>query len=88
MMGREETKEEREEGRAEGRKGRRKVVTGKKKQPKNTTRQNYNQQAVGIFQCKICSQYGYFSSKYSARRDISVQNIQPVGIFQYKIFSQ
>jgi hypothetical protein len=25
-------------------------------------------------------------SKYSASRDISVQNIQPVGIFQYRIF--
>jgi hypothetical protein len=29
-----------------------------------------------------------FSTRYSVRRNISVQHIQSVGIFQYKIFSQ
>jgi hypothetical protein len=34
------------------------------------------------------SQQGYSSIKYSVSKDISVQNIQPPGIFQYKISSQ
>ena len=37
---------------------------------------------------KILSQEGYSSTKYSARKDIPVQNIKSVRIFQYKIFSQ
>jgi hypothetical protein len=30
----------------------------------------------------------YSSTKYSVSRNIPVQNRQPIGIFQYKIFSQ
>jgi uncharacterized protein YjdB len=41
-----------------------------------------------IFQYKIFSRWGYFSGKYSASKDISVQNTQSVGIFWYTIFSQ
>jgi hypothetical protein len=36
-----------------------------------------------MFQYKMFSQEGYSSTKYSARKDIPVQNIQPVRIFQY-----
>ena len=36
---------------------------------------------MGIFQYKIFSQEGYFGTKYSVSRDISVQNIQSVGIY-------
>jgi hypothetical protein len=34
------------------------------------------------------SHYGHSSTKYLDSRDIPVQNIQSVGIFQYKTFSQ
>jgi hypothetical protein len=50
-----------------------------------------------IFQYKTFSQEGYSSTKYSARKNMPVQNvysveipaqdIQPPRIFQYKIFS-
>ena len=43
-------------------------------------------QSVGVFQYKIISQ-GYSSTKHSVSRDIPVQNIQPVRIFQYKLFT-
>ena len=37
---------------------------------------------------KRVSQEGHFSTKQSVRRDISVQNSQSGGIFQYKTVSQ
>ena len=52
-----------------------------------------NIQSVRIFQYKIFSGEGYFSTKYSVDKVISVQNtqsvqnIQSVRIFQCKIFS-
>jgi hypothetical protein len=55
-------------------------------------------QQARIFQYKIFSQQGYFSTKYSASKDIPVQifskqgcsstNIQQARVFRYKIFSQ
>jgi hypothetical protein len=39
----------------------------------------HNIQPVGIFQCKIFSQQGYSNTNYSASRDNTLQNIQPVG---------
>jgi hypothetical protein len=44
-----------------------------------------NIQPTGIFQCKIFSQQEYSSAKYSVSREISAQNIQSVGRFQYNI---
>jgi hypothetical protein len=32
--------------------------------------------------------FGLFSTKYSVGKDIAVQNIQSVSVFQYKIFSR
>jgi hypothetical protein len=56
------------------------------------TFQYKNMQPVEIFQCKVSSQEGYFSVNSSVkdaiRRDIPVQNMQSVGVFQYKICSQ
>jgi hypothetical protein len=43
---------------------------------------------VGILQYNIFRQQEYCSTKYSVRRNISAQNIQPVGIFQYNISVQ
>ena len=39
-------------------------------------------------QYKMFTQQGYFNTKYVVSRDVSVQNIRSVGIFQYKIVSQ
>jgi hypothetical protein len=36
----------------------------------------------------IFSEQGYSSARYSVNRDIPVQKIQSVGIFQYEIFSR
>jgi hypothetical protein len=59
-----------------------------------------NTPSIGIVQSKIFSQKEYASRKYSASRDIRVQNIQSkginipvqntqsVGVFQCKIFIQ
>jgi hypothetical protein len=57
-----------------------------------------NVHLVRIFQCKVFSQYGDFSTKYVVRKDMSVQylvsknilvvNIHPVRIFQSQIFIQ
>jgi hypothetical protein len=55
----------------------------KQKQPVRTFQYQKNQ-LVRIFQKKIFGQYGYSSTIFSVSKNIQVQNIQPLGIFQYK----
>ena len=47
-----------------------------------------NIQSVWICSTKYAvSQYGFFITKQSVSKEISVTNSQPVGMFQYEVFS-